>query len=110
MDGAGFAALPGGHLEKGEDVKECLKREIVEELGIEPEIGRLLYINIFADGDNQPMEFFFEVTNVGDYLDTKALTGTHSHELSEITWVSPAEDFRAGNVLSSEVRYVKGWV
>jgi 8-oxo-dGTP pyrophosphatase MutT (NUDIX family) len=40
-----FVALPGGHLEWSEDIKECLKREMIEELGVAPEIGRLLYIN-----------------------------------------------------------------
>ncbi|OGZ11351.1 MAG: hypothetical protein A2942_04015 [Candidatus Lloydbacteria bacterium RIFCSPLOWO2_01_FULL_50_20] len=31
-----FAALPGGHLEWGEGVKECISREIIEELGVKP--------------------------------------------------------------------------
>ncbi len=31
----GMYYLPGGHLEEGEDELECLRREIMEELGIE---------------------------------------------------------------------------
>jgi len=30
-----FWALPGGHLEEGENIYKCLKREIREEFGIE---------------------------------------------------------------------------
>ncbi len=115
-----FAALPGGHLEFGEDVRECLHREIFEELGVHPNIGRLLYINTFTDGQNgQPMEFFFEVTNGEDFLDTEKLSGSHTHELAEITWVGPAddvkilperlaEDLRNGKIASDAVRYIKG--
>ena len=90
-----YYALPGGHLEFGEDVKECLIREITEELGIKPGIGRLLYINTFIDKNNtQPMEFFFEVMNGRDYLDLEQNHRSHAHELFDIYWASPSDDIK----------------
>lgn len=114
-----FAALSGGHLEWGEDLQECLSREIVEELGVKPDIGRLFYVNTFTQTDNKHyVEFFFEVKNGSDYLNTEKLTRSHSHEIAEIVWVNPTdnirilpksfgEDFKEGKIVSNEVRYIK---
>ncbi len=114
-----FVALPGGHLEWGEDIKECLSREMIEELGVKADIGRLFYINNFDQSDGkQYIELFFEIKNGADYLDTEKLARSHAHEISEIVWISPAddirilpktlaEDFKAGRVVSDEVRFIK---
>lgn len=113
-----FMALPGGHLEYGEDVITCIKRELVEELGVKPEIGRLLYISTFMGKEkDEYVEFFFEVKNGEKYLNIDGLERTHAHELAEILWVSPDsdikilpeqfdKDFKNNNIFKGEIKFI----
>jgi len=64
-----FWALPGGKIENKESLKECLAREIHEELGIEIFVENLLFIQEFKWGktpeeakeNDVTTEFFFGV-------------------------------------------------
>jgi 8-oxo-dGTP pyrophosphatase MutT (NUDIX family) len=42
-----FTKLPGGGLEFGEGTRDCLKREFMEETGLEVEIGEHIYTTDF---------------------------------------------------------------
>lgn len=115
-----FYALPGGHVEFGEDIKESFEREIIEEFGIKPEIGKLLFIHNFIEErkGEQNIEFFFEVKNSKDFLDISKLGGTHKHELVEICWFDKNNDkkilplpiydcLKNKNLIFDEIRFIK---
>jgi len=117
--GRDFFALPGGHLDFGEDPKECIERELIEELGTAPDIGRLLYVYSFIDGEaRQSIEFFFEIVNGSDYLLHDEKEKSHAHEIEEMAWVTEEDDihilpeeigkeFKAGTLIHPETRFIK---
>lgn len=78
-----YWATPGGGLDDGESLQDGLRRELVEETGITPQIGKLLYIQQYAEGEREFLEFFYSVTNVDDY-DTEVDLASTSHGHAEI--------------------------
>ncbi len=57
-----FYALPGGGQRKGEPLLKSLQRECLEELGIEVNIGELIFVHEWIDEekDVHQIEFIFE--------------------------------------------------
>ena len=58
--------FPGGGLEKGEGLADCLIREFEEELAISIEVGKLYYVNEFLqvsafDSSQQLISFYYIV-------------------------------------------------
>lgn len=90
-----YYAVPGGGLDPNESLQQGLKREIVEELGVEPVVGRLLFTQQYhtiRKGFDEELELFFAIENVDDFesLDISA-TSHGSAELAVCEYVDPRE-------------------
>lgn len=81
-----YWCTPGGGIDDGESLHEGLHREMIEETGIAPKIGKLLFIQQFHDGTKEQLEFFFHIENPEDY-ESIDLAAT-SHGLAEVTNVT----------------------
>lgn len=85
-----FWCTPGGGIDFGESLHEGLTREMIEETGVNPEIGNLLFIQQFMDGEREQLEFFFHVTNADDYEEINLENTTHgAAEVAEYGFVDP---------------------
>lgn len=87
---APFWCTPGGGIDFGESLHEGLTREIIEETGVKPVIGNLLFIQQFMDGEREQLEFFFHVTNAMDYETLDLSSTSHGDiEVAECAFVDP---------------------
>ncbi|HEY5667902.1 MAG TPA: NUDIX hydrolase [Candidatus Saccharimonadales bacterium] len=87
-----YWCLPGGGLEEGEALIAGIEREMLEETGIKPVVGNLLYVQQFTHrSDKDYLEFFFHITNGGDYVHIDLANTTHGmEEIEEIGFIDPA--------------------
>lgn len=81
--------FPGGHLEENETLNECLKREILEETGIEiddKEIGNCFLKVIFmnrdwpSEGKNRKCEIYYYVVKTDKLPDLSKINLTESEK------------------------------
>lgn len=85
-----YWCLPGGGLDDGESLVNGLIREMVEEIGIKPDIGNLLYIQQFIHNEVDNLEFIYHIKNADDYLSIDLSKTTHGQEeIDEFDFVDP---------------------
>lgn len=89
---------PGGGVDLMESLHDALIREMIEETGIKPDIGRLVLIQQFATkgstshGESEQLEFFFLIKNSDDYEVIDLESTSHGlFEVAEFGFVNPSE-------------------
>lgn len=95
-NGNSFTKFPGGGLEFGEGLTDCLKRELKEELSIEAVIGDLFYVNDFYQQSafrksDQLISFYYEVSEYSGSISTSDHAVPVTEEGEKFRWVSVDE-------------------
>jgi ADP-ribose pyrophosphatase YjhB (NUDIX family) len=86
-----FYSTIGGGLDDGESLIDGVIREVVEETGVMPKVGKLLCIQQYAD-KNDNLEFFFHVTNTEDFKIIDLSKTTHGmEEIAEFGFFNPSD-------------------
>lgn len=85
-----YWCLPGGAVDDGEGLHAALEREMMEELGVKPDIGPLLYIQQFGNAEKEYLEFFYHVRNGKDYKNIDLASTSHgSAEIAALDFIDP---------------------
>ncbi len=84
-----FWSLPGGKLEHGESLTKGLARELLEECGVNAEIGRLLFVQQFISELGENLEFFFVIDNPEDFKKSDWQASEMAFEIAEAGWFEP---------------------
>lgn len=86
----GWYSLPGGRIEFGEHIEDAIVRELIEETGIEPEVGKLLLVHDMALPGKHRIEFFYYIKNGADFRHIDLNKSSHGFEVAETIFVDLA--------------------
>lgn len=86
-----FWCAPGGGIEFGESSEKALKREFLEETGLQIEVGDFIEFFEVIKPPIHAIEFFYQVKIVGGHLQLGYDPETGNDILKEVKWMCLAE-------------------
>lgn len=120
-DGRFFWNVPGGGMEYGSNTIENLKREFLEETGLEITVNDLLCVHEFLEPPLHAVELYFEVKRTGGRLrmgidpelghDLQIIADLAFVDIEELAAIKKEEKHRLFHELNSfnEIRKWKGY-
>lgn len=90
-----YWAIPGGGLNDGESFADGLKREMIEELGVSPAIGKLLFMQQYNDPkwNREKVDLFFLIENPEDFEQIDFHKTTHGDiEIAKLEFIDPKKE------------------
>lgn len=82
--GRGLWAVPGGKVERGETMRAAVRREVLEETGLEVEVGDLEWVGEVIEGEHHLVLIDFSARVVGGSL-------AAADDAADVRWVSLVE-------------------
>jgi 8-oxo-dGTP diphosphatase len=98
-----FWSPPGGGLEFGETIENCLKREFLEETNTIISIGKLLVVNEFIKNPLHAIELFYEVKIEAGQVKKGFDPEMEEQIIRDIQWMSYEEVLAKGEGCFAEI-------
>ncbi len=89
-----FFCTVGGGLDLSESLIEGIKREVLEETGVEAVVGKLIFVQQYRERQmgQDVIEFFFHITNTKDFENIDLGSSSHGdEEIEEVGFYNPKE-------------------
>jgi 8-oxo-dGTP pyrophosphatase MutT (NUDIX family) len=112
IQGRVYRKFPGGGLEFGEGIDDCLRREFLEELNLDVQIEELLFINrdqvisAFKPSE-QVISVYYKVSPLTPISHSQIQPNTE--EIDELEWLPPHKLLPELFPLSIDADFVRFW-